>query len=377
MLWPPSAAAQPTALETGRITQTSMPGFQAPASAHVRMHGVEPLGLERAVQLLSEHGQPVRVGLIDSADRTWHFLLSDRGRQRTGGLRRLAAGCQGITALNARVSSVAADLSRAGTLLNPVEAPSVTAAPRQSPPIWHDGGAAIFRCVAPAGSVNGVDASRCQNAGGRCGPHTKFSRETVHVELAKAEGYSAMDQGLAAVLGASVGVLGTMGTALLTYAATRGQVRDQGRVTHAHWLREARQRAYTEFVSAAVEAAVAARALDKEVRKIRTEGWVTQINLDALESADQAAFQSMRNLTQHGIVHLSLAGPGSLVSDGAEFVDAARDVLAELRRLRPAMGPPETSLDQFDELDMLNEKVDELFIDFQAHARTVVESPTS
>ncbi|WP_374778351.1 hypothetical protein OG756_20775 [Streptomyces sp. NBC_01310] len=41
----------------------------------MRMHGVEPLGLERAVQLLSEHGRPVRVGLIDSADRTWHFLL--------------------------------------------------------------------------------------------------------------------------------------------------------------------------------------------------------------------------------------------------------------------------------------------------------------
>ncbi|MFD5408608.1 hypothetical protein [Streptomyces nojiriensis] len=41
----------------------------------MRMHGVEPLGLERAVQLLGEHERPVRVGLIDSADRTWHFLL--------------------------------------------------------------------------------------------------------------------------------------------------------------------------------------------------------------------------------------------------------------------------------------------------------------
>ncbi|GAA2617177.1 MULTISPECIES: hypothetical protein [Streptomyces] len=41
----------------------------------MRMHGVEPIGLERAVRLLSEHERPVRVGLIDSADRTWHFLL--------------------------------------------------------------------------------------------------------------------------------------------------------------------------------------------------------------------------------------------------------------------------------------------------------------
>ncbi|MEU9581049.1 MULTISPECIES: hypothetical protein [Streptomyces] len=41
----------------------------------MRMHGLEPLGLERAVQLLSELGQPVRTGMIDSADRTWTTLL--------------------------------------------------------------------------------------------------------------------------------------------------------------------------------------------------------------------------------------------------------------------------------------------------------------
>ncbi|MGW2015601.1 hypothetical protein [Streptomyces sp. NPDC001927] len=41
----------------------------------MRMHGLEPLGLERAVQLLREHGRPVHVGLIDSADRTWTSLL--------------------------------------------------------------------------------------------------------------------------------------------------------------------------------------------------------------------------------------------------------------------------------------------------------------
>ncbi|MFD7321479.1 hypothetical protein ACFV9D_10360 [Streptomyces sp. NPDC059875] len=56
-----------------------------PAGAHagvfkrrlqrMRMHGFEPLGLERAVQLVREHGQPVRTGLIDSADRTWTSLL--------------------------------------------------------------------------------------------------------------------------------------------------------------------------------------------------------------------------------------------------------------------------------------------------------------
>ncbi|MGW8874799.1 hypothetical protein [Streptomyces mirabilis] len=41
----------------------------------MRKHGLEPLGLERAVQLVREHGRPVRTGLIDSADRTWTTLL--------------------------------------------------------------------------------------------------------------------------------------------------------------------------------------------------------------------------------------------------------------------------------------------------------------
>ncbi|MPY31296.1 hypothetical protein FNH09_08280 [Streptomyces adustus] len=41
----------------------------------MRMHGLEPLGLERAVQLVSEHGRPVRTGLIDAADRTWTTLI--------------------------------------------------------------------------------------------------------------------------------------------------------------------------------------------------------------------------------------------------------------------------------------------------------------
>ncbi|MFD7445690.1 DUF6221 family protein [Streptomyces sp. NPDC059909] len=41
----------------------------------MRMHGLEPRGLERAVQLVREHGRPVRTGFIDSADRTWTTLL--------------------------------------------------------------------------------------------------------------------------------------------------------------------------------------------------------------------------------------------------------------------------------------------------------------
>lgn len=41
----------------------------------MRLHGVEPLGLERMVRLLREHGQPVRGGMIDSVDQRWTFLF--------------------------------------------------------------------------------------------------------------------------------------------------------------------------------------------------------------------------------------------------------------------------------------------------------------
>ncbi|WP_316770034.1 hypothetical protein [Streptomyces sasae] len=41
----------------------------------MRLHGVEPLGLERMVRLLREHRRPVRGGLIDSADQKWTFLF--------------------------------------------------------------------------------------------------------------------------------------------------------------------------------------------------------------------------------------------------------------------------------------------------------------
>ncbi|MCT9011844.1 hypothetical protein [Streptomyces rhizosphaerihabitans] len=78
--------ASVTALATLRGGATYWVGDRAqPAGQHagvfkgrlqrMRMHGLEPLGLERAVQLIREHGQPVRTGLIDSADRTWTTLL--------------------------------------------------------------------------------------------------------------------------------------------------------------------------------------------------------------------------------------------------------------------------------------------------------------
>ncbi|MDN3249730.1 hypothetical protein [Streptomyces sp. ZSW22] len=57
-----------------------------------------------------------------------------------------------------------------------------------------------------------------------------------------------MDQAVAALCGAGIGVVGTLGASWLTYAGTRRQARDQGRVEHARQLRTERREAYLSFM---------------------------------------------------------------------------------------------------------------------------------
>lgn len=75
-----------------------------------------------------------------------------------------------------------------------------------------------------------------------------------------------MDQGIAAVIAGAAGMVGALGGAVAGgLAAIRGarvgaetgakalrdQVRDQAATEHAHWLREQRRAAYTQFISIA------------------------------------------------------------------------------------------------------------------------------
>ncbi|MGW2062199.1 hypothetical protein ACWCO9_16280 [Streptomyces sp. NPDC001937] len=77
-----ASAAALAALRSGAtysVSDTTYPAEQhagvfARRLRRMRQRGVEPLGLERMVQLLREHGRPVCVGLIDSADQKWTFL---------------------------------------------------------------------------------------------------------------------------------------------------------------------------------------------------------------------------------------------------------------------------------------------------------------
>ncbi|MEU0390273.1 hypothetical protein [Streptomyces chartreusis] len=74
-----------------------------------------------------------------------------------------------------------------------------------------------------------------------------------------------MDQGLAALLGATVGVVGTVVASTISSASTRRQLEGQARVEHSQWRRQLRRDAYSAFLAPANESRsalkMAARAL--------------------------------------------------------------------------------------------------------------------
>ncbi|WP_409055573.1 hypothetical protein [Streptomyces sp. SYP-A7185] len=93
-----------------------------------------------------------------------------------------------------------------------------------------------------------------------------------------------MDQAVAALCGAGIGVVGTVGASWLTYVGTRRQAPDQGRIEHARQLRTERREAYLSFMEllepmdhvpteAPAEVAPEQYAgLDSQLQTIRTRG---------------------------------------------------------------------------------------------------------
>ncbi|MCX5326300.1 hypothetical protein [Streptomyces sp. NBC_00120] len=58
-----------------------------------------------------------------------------------------------------------------------------------------------------------------------------------------------MDQGIAALWAAGLGIAGAISSGVLSFRAGRRQVQDQASAEHAHWLRQQRQEAYIAFLS--------------------------------------------------------------------------------------------------------------------------------
>jgi len=63
MVWDGTTASEPLALIYGRRLR------------HTRRRGIETKNLARAVELLSRHQRPVRLGQIRAADGSWTFML--------------------------------------------------------------------------------------------------------------------------------------------------------------------------------------------------------------------------------------------------------------------------------------------------------------
>jgi hypothetical protein len=63
VIWEGTASVEPVAHIYGQRLQ------------HTRRKGIQTVGLERAVELLEEHDQPIGMGQVWAADRSWVFML--------------------------------------------------------------------------------------------------------------------------------------------------------------------------------------------------------------------------------------------------------------------------------------------------------------
>ncbi|MDN3026433.1 hypothetical protein [Streptomyces sp. S.PB5] len=102
-----------------------------------------------------------------------------------------------------------------------------------------------------------------------------------------------MDAGLAALLGAAVGALGTGGAAAVTGLLGRGQARTQLRAEHVRLLREPRRSAYVAFAQCFQEV----HALHSEAARSAASAAVTGTEAEAGTAAGTAGPDRDRLLT--------------------------------------------------------------------------------
>ncbi|MEV0553150.1 hypothetical protein AB0I27_06780 [Streptomyces sp. NPDC050597] len=148
-----------------------------------------------------------------------------------------------------------------------------------------------------------------------------------------------MDQGLTAVLGALVGVLGTLGSAWLGFHASRTQVREQAVAELSTRLREERREAYLSFVSASEQ-------LDLVFRKFTAENYQTLDEIPKDESGEiewSLMVEVYRDLevVQHAmlqaVARVDLAGPSNVAHhSGYAWLNvlAIRDIMQRVSERR-------------------------------------------
>lgn len=122
---------------------------------------------------------------------------------------------------------------------------------------------------------------------------------------------ASVDQGLAAVFGAAVGVIGSVVTGALTWAASRTQLRTQLREDHLRWKREVRRETYLGLLNA-----------------VRAARGVLASSLDELHVSHQDGQQSMAEAwrvlpsVESATAAVQLEGPAEMASLAVNLAEA-------------------------------------------------------
>ncbi|MEE1829489.1 hypothetical protein [Streptomyces sp. SP17KL33] len=112
-----------------------------------------------------------------------------------------------------------------------------------------------------------------------------------------------MDQGIAALLGAAVGVLGTVSASAISGWSSRQQIRTQSIVDHAQWRRQARRDAYSAFLAPAHETR---NSLKRAARAL-----IDDADVEVAHHQLQAAHDSLGEV-QGAWAALAIEGPESV-----------------------------------------------------------------
>ncbi|MEU5108431.1 hypothetical protein AB0H07_40285 [Streptomyces sp. NPDC021354] len=155
---------------------------------------------------------------------------------------------------------------------------------------------------------------------------------------------SGMDQGLAAVLGASVGVVGTTAVGALGWLSARTQVRAQARAERQQWRSQHRRETYSKFL---VEAEAASKTMEEAYFRLMEPPTVAL--LDQVQSLMREYSEQSRN-ARSTLASVSIEGPPEALAAAREVLDQMENgsvaVLAasEKRRAELANEPPRPML---------------------------------
>ncbi|MEV5432429.1 hypothetical protein [Streptomyces sp. NPDC052701] len=177
-----------------------------------------------------------------------------------------------------------------------------------------------------------------------------------------------MDQGIAAVLGAAVGVLGTLGTAVATYGAASRQARDQAKATHAQRLRDERREAYLSFLEGVTHVEKALQMIEPLV----VSGDPAGINQLALSDAIGHLQAAETAYTLH-YRKVQLAGPAKVAESALQVWEAVASFYTGMRSNATAPLSQENAR----RILTLAKKVAAADAEFLKQARGILEEPTA